>query len=172
MQGRKLRCNTEITHASRIRKVLEMQAWVDKYPVWFVFSVLLFTYFGVSVVVSWWSGWRLLARQFSLRTRFDGALWRAQSGQMRWLCGYRGCLTVGADFNGLYLATFPFFPLFHPPLFIPWNEVRVARKRLFLVSGVRFELGKELSIPLWVGDRLAARLREVARSGYPIETLG
>jgi len=148
-----------------------MQAWIDKYPAWFVLSDVLLMHFAVSFVVSWWSGWRLLARQFSLRARFNGSLWRAQSGQMRWLCGYRGCLTVGANSEGLYLATFPFFPLFHPPLFIPWGEVSVARKHLLFANGVRLELGKGLSIPLWVRERLAERLRGAARSGYPIETL-
>jgi hypothetical protein len=79
---------------------------------------------------------------------------------------------VGADSEGLYLATFPFFRLFHPPLFIPWYEVRVARKHLFLGTGVRFELGKELSIPRCLGEQLAERLRGVAEGGYPTETLG
>ena len=83
-----------------------------------------------------------------------------------------GRLTLGADSEGLYLATLPFFPLFHPPGFIPWNEVSMAKKNLFFVSGVRLQLGKELSVPLWIRERLAERLRDVAGSGHPVETLG
>jgi hypothetical protein len=149
-----------------------MQPWVDRHPILFVLSDLLFTYLTVSFVISWWSGWAVLARRFRLRSKFTGSRWRGQSGQMRWLCGYRGCLTVGADSEGLYLATFPFFPLFHPPLFIPWNEVSMAKKNLLFVSGVRFQLGKVLPIPLWIRERLAERLRGVAGSGHPVETLG
>jgi hypothetical protein len=169
-RGKKLGYN--LTNHRRDQKVLEMQAWVNKYPGWFGFATTFLMYCAVSVAVSWWSGWRPLARQFGTKTKFTGALWRAQSGQMRWLCSYRGCLTVGANLEGLYLATFPFFPLFHPPLFIPWSEVSAARKHLFPgIGGIRFRLGKELSIPLWIGDRLAERLSGVAGSAYPTETL-
>jgi len=70
------------------------------------------------------------------------------------------------------VATLSFFPLFHPPLFIPWDKVSVAKKNLLFVTGVRFQLGKESSVPLWVRERLAERLRGVAGRGYPIETLG
>jgi hypothetical protein len=149
-----------------------MQPWVDKHPVLFVLLDVVFLYFIVSFVVSWWSGWATLSRQFRLRTKFNDSRWRGQSGQMRWLCGYRGCLTIGGNSEGLYLATLSFFPLFHPPLFVPWNEVSVAKKKLLFITGVRFELGKETHVPLWVRERLAERLRNVAGRGYPIESFG
>jgi hypothetical protein len=149
-----------------------MQPWVDKHPMLFVLFDVLFLYFTTALVVSWWSGWAVLARQFRLRTKFSDSKWRGQSGQMRWLCSYRGCLTIGGNSEDLYLATFSFFPPFHPPLFIPWNEVSLAKRNLLFITGVRFELGKETSVPLWVRERLAARLKSVAGTGYPIETLG
>jgi hypothetical protein len=92
--------------------------------------------------------------------------------QMRWLCGYNNCLSVGANPEGLYLSTLPFFPLFHPPLFIPWTEVSFVRTKLFFVSGVRFELGREAHVPLWLRDRLAVRLKDAAGQAYPVESLG
>ena len=149
-----------------------MQPWVDRHPILFALSDFLFVYFTVSFVISWWSGWAVLARRFRLRSYFTGSRWRFQSGQMRWLCGYRGCLTVGANSEGLYLATLPFFPLFHPPLFIPWSEVSTSKKSLLFVSGVLFQLGNETSIPLWVRVRLVERLRSVAGRAHPVETLG
>jgi hypothetical protein len=91
---------------------------------------------------------------------------------MRWLCGYRNCLTVGANSEGLYLSTLAFFPLFHPPLFIPWTEVSVVSKKLFFVAGVRFDLGRDTAAPLWVREQLAERVKSAAGQGYPVETLG
>lgn len=149
-----------------------MQPWVDRHPILFVLSDVLFLYFAVSLVVSWWSGWAVLARHFHLRSKFTGSRWRGQSGQMRWLCGYRSCLTVGANSEGLYLSTLPFFPLFHPPLFIPWTEVSFVRKDVFFIAGIRFGLGRETSTTLWVRERLADRLKGAAGLGYPVETLG
>ena len=66
-----------------------MQPWVDRHPILFVLSDFLFVYLTVSFVISWWSGWAVLARLFRLHSEFTGPRWRFQSGQMRWLCGYR-----------------------------------------------------------------------------------
>jgi hypothetical protein len=149
-----------------------MQPWVDRHPIAFVISNILFVYFTVSLVVSWWSGWAVLTRHFRSRSKFNGARWHWQSGQMRWLCGYSRCLTVGANSEGLYLATLPFFPFFHPPLFIPWTEVSFVRKDLLFLAGVRFELGREGFTHLWVRERLADRLKAAAGQGFPVETFG
>jgi hypothetical protein len=147
-----------------------MQPWVDRHPILFVLSDVLFLYFTVSFVVSWWSGWAVLARRFRLRSKFVGSQWRFQSGQMRWLCGYGNCLTVGANSDGLYLSTLPFFPLFHPPLFIPWTEVSFVSKGLFFVAGVRFGLGRDTSTPLWVQERLAERPYGTCGFSYFVES--
>jgi len=124
-----------------------MQPWVDRHTVLFALSDLVFMYLTVSFVISRWSGWALLARKFRLRSKFTGSRWRGQSGTMRRLCGYSGCLTVGANSEGLYLATLPLFPLFHPPLFIPWNEIAITKQNLFFATGVRLQLGKEFRCP-------------------------
>ena len=100
-----------------------MQAWVDSHPVLFVLADFLSVYVVVSFVVSRWSGWATLAPRFPVTNEFTGSRWRLQSGQMRWLCGYHNCLTVGASPEGLYLSTITFFRLFHPPVLIPWSEI-------------------------------------------------
>jgi hypothetical protein len=112
-----------------------------------------------------------LARHIRSRNEFLGSRWHFQSATMRWLCGYNNYITIGADPNGLYLSTLPIFPLFHPPLFIPWTEISLSSKNLFFAAGVRFELGRESSIPLWVRKRLAERIKAAAGQAYPIETI-
>ncbi len=149
-----------------------MQPWVDRHPIWFGVSDVLFLYFTVSFLISWWSGWAMLARRFRFRSKFTGLRWRFQSGQMRWMCGYNNCLTVGANSEGLFLSMLPFFSLFHPPLFIPWTEISYTKKTSFFLAGVRFQLGNGFYAPLWVREQLAERLRGAAGGGYPIEKLG
>lgn len=148
-----------------------MQPWVERHPILFAVSDFAFVYLTVSFVISWWGGWGVLARHFRLRTTFIGSRWQWQSGRMRWLCGYQHCLTVGANSEGLYLATLRFFPLFHPPLFIPWSEISVGKKSA-VFSTIRLRLGREYSIPLSVRERLAEQLKAVAGKGYPTDTLG
>lgn len=149
-----------------------MQPWVDRHPIWFGVADVLFGCFTFLFVISWWSGWAMLARRFRDRNKFTGSRWRFQSGQMRWMCGYNNCLTVGANSEGLFLSMLPIFSLFHPPLFIPWTEISYTKKTSFFSAGVRFLLGNEFYAPLWVREQLAERLRGAAGGGYPIEKLG
>jgi hypothetical protein len=87
---------------------------------------------------------------------------------MRWIAGYGNCLTVGANEDGLYLATFPLFPLGHPPLLIPWDEVSHSKRKMLFFAMVRFELGRETAVPFWVRETLAERLKNAAGKAWPV----
>jgi len=145
-----------------------MQAWGDRHPLLFVVLNISFAYVAISIVTSYVGGWASLAKRFRFRGQFTGSRWRGQSGQMRWTFGYWNCLTVGCNEDGLYLATFPFFPLGHPPLLIPWSEVSHSKRRMFFFPMVRFELGKEIAVPFWVRETLAEQLRNVAGKAWPV----
>lgn len=74
------------------------------------------------------SGWTLLAKYYAFRQPFTGKKWHMQSARMGF-SHYRGCLTVGASNEGLYLATsFP-FSFGHSPLFIPWSDITIAEQQ-------------------------------------------
>ena len=147
-----------------------MQGWVDRHPFLFVSATILVAWVAVSLIISYTGGWNSLAHIFRCREAFSGLQCGWQSGQMRWLAHYRNCLTLGANPQGLYLAvSFP-FRLAHPPLLIPWNEISLTRKRLLFVPMVRFQLGRELSVPLWVREPLANRLSEAAGTLWPKES--
>jgi hypothetical protein len=42
------------------------------------------------------------------------------------LVSYRGVLTLASDTDALYLAIMPLFRFLHPPLRVPWGQVRVS----------------------------------------------
>jgi hypothetical protein len=134
--------------------------------------VVLFVLPLVSVVISSTGGWGELGRRFRYPVNFKGPQWRFQSGQMRGIAGYRNCLTLGASDEGLYMSVMLPFRIGHPPLLIPWAEIRVERRRLFLLQRVKFVLGRESSIPFWVSVSLADRLKETAGAAWPIESSG
>lgn len=133
------------------------------FPFFFVFLVS-----AILVVLSYVSGWVALAERYRVETDFTGAVWNWQSGEMRWV-NFQHSLKFGADPTGLYLAMMPPFHFRTPPLLIPWNEVAVSRGRRLFFRMVRLELGRELTIPLWISPRLATRLQEVAGSHWPVE---
>jgi hypothetical protein len=88
------------------------------------------------------------------------------------MCSYRNVLTIGANSNGLYLApTVAVFPLFHPPMFIPWSEISLTNKRSFFFSGVRLDLGHETPTPLWIRSYLAERIKSAAGKAYPVRMI-
>jgi len=92
-----------------------------------------------------------------------------QSGQMRGLANYNNALTLGLSPEGLYLASMFLLRFMHPPLLVPWSEIKVRRKKGWVFKYVIFTMGHELAIPLRIRETLAAKLRESAGSYWPIE---
>ncbi len=149
-----------------------MQNWLDQYhgALWIIFPCYLAGFWLlVAAFISYIGGWATLAKRFRLSTPFIGEKWRRQSGQMRWMAGYNQCLTVGCNHQGLYLAVMLLFRFRHPPLLIPWDEIRISRTRILFFRFVRFGLGRELDIPLYLSQRLADKLRNAAKEGWQIE---
>jgi len=146
---------------------------MDSHPEWM--PVILPAYFVtlwlfVSFILSHIGGWATLAKQYRLQRPFTGAKWHFQSGQMRLLAGYSRCLTAGCNTDGLYLGILFLFRFAHPPLFLPWNEISVQRKKIWLFGDyVRLELGHELQIPLWIRGSLADKLKGAAGGHWPVE---
>ncbi len=91
---------------------------------------------------------------------------------MRWLVGYGNCLTVGANSDGLYLGILFLFRFMHPPLFIPWREVSIRTKRIWILGErVTLTLGREVAIPLTIRGRLIGELKAAAGNGWPLEAI-
>jgi hypothetical protein len=122
-------------------------------------------------LIGQFSDWAALAGEFRSTENFTGSRWHLQSGQFRWLGSYNNCLTVGADPRGLYLSVFPLFRPGHPPLFIPWNEITVSRRKVLWIRQVRFLLGHGLQIPLTVREGLEQKIQGAAGSSWPREAI-
>ena len=98
--------------------------FVAIFPVYFVALWLL-----VGAIISHVGGWFSLSKIYRTRVPFSGGEWGGQSGQMRWLANYNNVLTLGANQEGLYLASMFLFRFMHPPLLIPWSEIEVRRSK-------------------------------------------
>lgn len=152
-----------------------MQNWLDQHQA--VFWIIFPLYFVglwllVSAVISYIGGWTTLAKEYRNTAKVFGECWTRQSGQMRWLASYGSCLTLGADEAGFYLATMPLFRYRHPPLFIPWDRIAIARRRFLFFEFIEFRLGGELRIPLWIRAKLGEKLLAAAGEHSPIEVIG
>jgi hypothetical protein len=151
---------------------MAFQRFIDQHPGWFVviFPVYFLTlWLLVSASLSYVGGWYSLARVYRALLPFNGAKWGMQSGKMRWLANYNNILTLGVNQEGLYVATMFLFRFMHPPLLVPWSEVRVRRSKGWFFEYVTFTMGHELAIPLRIRGNLAVKLQGAAGNHWPVE---
>jgi hypothetical protein len=151
---------------------MNLQQWIDQhssvfaaiFPIYFLCLWLL-----VAASISFVGGWFSLAKVYRTRVLFEGAKWRMQSGKMRWLVNYNNALTIGVSPQGLYLASMFLFRFMHPPLLVPWNEIKVRTSKGWVFETVTFTMGRDLAIPLRIRGKLAAKLRGAAGNHWPVE---
>jgi hypothetical protein len=111
-----------------------------------------------------------LAKVFRAQSSFFGRKRNFQSANMRLGTSYSRCLTVGANEAGIYLRIRFLFRIWHPPLFIPWEEISVRRKRLWLLGEFAvLTLGRQTQIPCMIRRSLAEELRMAAGALWPTE---
>src|SRR5579863_9342449 len=151
---------------------MNLQRFINQHPSWF--AVIFPAYFvllwiSVAAIISFVGGWFALSRVYRTRLPFQGTKWTMQSGQMRWRVNYNRALTFGASPQGFYMASMFLFRFMHPPLLVPWSEIRVQRTQGWMFEYVTLTMGHELAIPLRLRAALAAQLREAAASDWPIE---
>ena len=151
---------------------MNLQRLIDQHPFAFlaIFPIyFLWLWLLVGATISVIGGWFSLAKVYRTQVAFDGTKWRMQSGQMRWLANYNNVLTIGVSQQGLYLASMFLFRFMHPPLLVPWSEIKVRRKTGWVFEYVILTMGHDLAIPLRVRAKLATKLRESAGTYWPVE---
>jgi hypothetical protein len=79
---------------------------------------------GVSYLLSMLGGWSRLAEYYRLESDFQGERWKFQSASMRLGVNYNNVLTIGVNSTGVLLEVLFLFRMGHPPLFIPWSDIR------------------------------------------------
>ena len=116
----------------------------------------------ICFIISVWSGWRTLAKRFrhDYDSRHQIGLWK--SARFRWGCHYNNALKIAANSEGLWLTTIAIV-LQHPPLLIPWSEIRVVKRSTMLWwTFVQLELGVTERIPFTIYESL---FTEINRQG-------
>jgi hypothetical protein len=151
---------------------MNLQRFLNQHP--YAFAVIfpayfLFLWFSIAAIISFVGGWFSLSKLYRTRVPFQGTKWTMQSGQMRFRVNYNRALTFGVSPQGFYMASMFLFRFMHPPLLVPWGEIRVQRTQGLMFEYVTLTMGHELAIPLRVRAALAAELREAAANNWPVE---
>lgn len=115
---------------------------------------------AVSLLAALLSGWLKLSAHY----RTDRAPQGRSSGYINatlGFVGYRRSLRIHTDADGLFLTVMAPFRVGHPPLFIPWRNVREAKLEKFLwKETIKVTLGDKpgvsLKVPKAVFDGVTA----------------
>jgi len=124
----------------------------------YAFVLIPLFWIFISELISRVSGWRALAEAYPALSDPTGPRLRFQSATLRWSSNYTGLVHVHGDSQGLYLSVFILFRVGHPPMFIPWGEIRTeSRSGLFPSLTLRFmrKPGVPFTISKALGERLA-----------------
>jgi len=135
-----------------------------------VLFVVIFPLFWISIIflIAYISGWMRLAKVYRFDGNFQGQQWAMQSARIGW-GNYNGVLTVGSNWEGLYLKPFFLFQFGHPPLFIPWYEISIKQTGSIFKS-TEFCFQRVPSIHLKLSQKLSQRLAQAAGNAWPTES--
>lgn len=125
-----------------------------------VFFVALWCVIGC--LASIMSGWHVLSRRFTKQsnpygdTRTAGPF--SYGIYMRFWAHYGGVVRLAAASDALYASVIFLFRVGHPPLRIPWDEIRFSRTVRFFFPYVVLTLGNQEQIPMRIPQRMARNL--------------
>ena len=153
----------------------------DATPTWFW---PLFPFFfvgfvcGISYLLSVIGGWRDLAHCYPDEpSSREGKRFRFQSAQLRCArlrsVGYSHCVNVTVNPIGIRLSVTTPFRFGHPPIWVPWQDVRVEWVNSWLNSVGVLRFAREPAITVRLGRRLIDRI-VYASSGqlqFPLKTV-
>ena len=78
-------------------------------------------------------GWSTLARDYKTGPEFYGTDYGIVSARVN-IVNYKASLILKYNDEGIFLRPTIFFRIFHPPIFIPWNEISAVDEGQFLFA--------------------------------------
>ena len=117
---------------------------------------------GVGFLISLQSGWFSLSRRFKRQsdpygeTKTAGPFFYAV--YMRLWSHYSSVVRLTAASDALYASVLFPFRIGHPPLRIPWDEIRFGRTKFFFRTYLMLTLGNEEKIPMRISLRMGRNL--------------
>ena len=117
---------------------------------------------AIGFLASFVSGWFALGRHFKRQSEPFGETKTAgpifYTVYMRWWGHYSNAIRLTAAPDALYASVLFLFRIGHPPLRIPWDEVRFGGTKFFFRTYIVLTLGNEEKIPMRISLRMARNL--------------
>jgi hypothetical protein len=129
--------------------------------------IYLIAWIGILFLLSYFSGWNKLAEKYRCNHLYKGPWKGWQWGQIGGV-GYKCCLWVAKDAEGIYIRTGPLFLFraFHPPLFISWSAIKSMRKVKYWWGGtVEIQLNNS-DVEIWLDSAFIDKEQHFVPSAF------
>jgi hypothetical protein len=117
---------------------------------------------SVCFLISLVSGWFVLSGRFKKQSEPYGETKSAgpffYTVYTRFWTHYSSVIGITAAEDALYLSVLFLFRIGHPPLCIPWEEIKIGRTKFFWRRYVVLTLGEQENIPMRISERMAREL--------------
>jgi hypothetical protein len=126
--------------------------------------VVFFVTFWCSICffISMMGGWFTLSRRFKRQSEPYGEIRSAgplfYGVKMRFRVNYGNVIRITSADDALYLSMLFLFRIGHPPLRIPWTEIKLERTKFLWLRYVVLTLGEHERIPMRISERMARKL--------------
>jgi len=117
-----------------------------------IWPIVLFT-------ISKITGWTRLAEKYRTWEDPESNVMRAVRVNWGNIMITGNIYTIACNRTGLYLGVLFPFRLFHPPLLIPWHEIKTNRINGVMNKRVQLQLDKNLSRPFEIVESIAERIK-------------
>jgi hypothetical protein len=88
-------------------------------------------------------GWEAVSKSYPYTGEIpQDNQWSFRSLHIRGIGAYRQAVTVALDTTGIYFEMFLLFRLFHPPIFVPWEDVFISEARIFIFPAIKLSFKK------------------------------
>jgi hypothetical protein len=136
-------------------------------PIFLLLGLVFFAgmWIGVCILLARLGGWRRLAQRYPAQQQANGKRFRMQSAKVGPV-SYNGCLNFCAAQQGLQISVIFIFKPGHPPVFIPWDEIRVKSVHRFLwIRWVLLEVGVPRIVTMQVRTYVVQQYLPIDQAG-------
>ena len=125
---------------------------------------------GICFLLSYWSGWRELAQYYRYQNQVITKAKYFQWASMRGV-NYKSCLTIGANVEGIYFSVLFLFAVGSPRLFIPWNDIKIVKKKFWWMPVLELKFVKVPFVSIMVSQGLESFFQEIYGRTFIIDDL-
>jgi hypothetical protein len=132
----------------------------------FVIAFVLFGRFVLRLLARW-GKWSDLARTYGAESQFSGPTKSLQSGSFG-PSVHKGTLVLGADASALHVSVLPIFSYAHPPLRIPWQDIKVHKRNGLFGDELVLTIRNHPSIEIYALPSMADLLNTWSKGAFQL----